>query len=267
MNLQPNVPGTVANWSFQNTLADSSGNGLDLSSLDGNTFHTAGGVVQYGAIGDLFGFKFDGSTKLWAPLTSLLLITGDMTVSFFMFQPATFSQTYFCAADPAGRSGGASPDRIGSVYSFFWGAPNDPYYRNYNTGSGVPTSLYGQFAPGSAAWGVGAVHYYTFRRMGTAASVFVDGIRQAPDVVDIQPNVAAGNERFYLGGCEGVSVNMGNNTIIGSFRVTTTARTDVQIGRDAFSAMGPAASTDSGIVYDAVAAAQFATALRQEPRR
>ena len=279
MNLHPNVTGTVGNWSLANTLADSSGNGLTLAALDGNTQHTPGGTVQYASLGTLTGFKFDGNTKLWAPLSALLQITGDMTIQWIMYQVGTASQTYFCCCDPAGRSGGASPDRTGSMFSWFWGSPNNPYYRNQNTGGGGGSggATYGRFTAQTQVWGVAAVHHYTFRRQVAAGgasatmSAFVDGVIVATDTtvwdgLDWLPNTSTGIERFFVGGYEGASVNLSTNSIMGGLVVTAAAIPPATIGQRAFTALGPATTSDTGIVYDAVAASQFAESLRLAPK-
>lgn len=236
--LYPVIPGvTAALWQFQGSLLDSSGNGLHLATLDGETQHTPGGLEQYGAL-DAFtqGFKFNGFTKLWAPLSPLLQLAGDFTFEWFMFQSGTGSMTYFSSANPAGRSGGASPDRTGSLYSFFWGSPNNPYYRQENTGGGggAGGATYGRFNAQTVAWGVGSSHRYAFRRSGTRMDGFFDGAKVTPDVPtwdsqDLPPNIATGVERFFLGGFEGPGFEMNTNSIIGSFRAVNVARTDAEI--------------------------------------
>lgn len=253
MRLHANIPNTVGLWQFQGNLIDSSGvlvdgsgapspggSRQDLATLDGNTFHTSGGVEQYAAL-DLCiqGFKFNGATKLWAPPSAPLRVTGDMTIEYLLMQVGTFSQTYCVSADPAGRSGGASPDRIGSLFSFFWGSPNNPYYRNRNTGSGTGGSFWGQFNANSVTWGVGTLHHYAFRRGGTTMDGFFDGVKLplpnpvAWDGQDAPPNTSLGNERFYVGGCEGASTNLGNTSVMASLRVLSTARSDALIAADA----------------------------------
>jgi hypothetical protein len=95
---------------------------------------------------------------------------------------------------------------------------------------------------------------------------FVDGVEGPSFLLTNGLNTAQGIERLYIGGCEGASLIMGNGAIIGSMRMTNTERTPLQIAQDAHGALGPAAPTDTGIVYDAVAAAQWAISMRQSPR-
>jgi hypothetical protein len=270
MNVLPNTAYTVGHWPFQGTTKDVSGNGFDLQVLDANTAHTPGGTEQYGTHQSLFGFKFDGNTKMWVPqLAPLLQVAGDITIQFLFYQIFGFDQVYLCLCNPAGRFGGPGDGGRGSVFTYFWGAFGGPEYTNQTMGNNIPSSTYMVWQVGQAGWGVGSVHAYAFRKMLVngvqLADAFVDGAKLPGTITDTGTS-SDGTEKLFVGGYEGTSECCGNLTIMGDLRIDAFGHSDVDIGRDAFYSLGGPVTTDNGLVYDGVATAQFANALHQTPR-
>lgn len=304
MNLYPLVANTVALWQLQGDLKDSSGNGLDLTAVNVTTNagaatppFTALANKTNGTItpdGCILGIDLDtgGTTKLMAPNTSLLRLTGEMTIEWLMVQKFTFTLAYFTCADPAGRSGGAGPDRIGSLYTL-WSDSGNPAISDEHIGSGAPSAGYGLF-PGYNDhvlfnWAdngepiPGDWHPHAFAYVRDASGnwkTYRDGVTVGAGVLTAGANTATGLERFFIGAIENGAG--GANGLIGSVRVMNVARSATAIASDAALVMaacggGGESGADAGggntssanaqgLVYDAVAAAQFGISLRQSPR-
>ncbi len=261
MRLLPNIANTIAHWPFQGSLVDISGNGLGVATLNNITL-LPGGLEQYGAFDAcLQGFKFDTNTYLQAPLTALLQMPGPWTIQWLMKQTATNTgdQPWFTLANPAGRSGGAAPDRIGSIFTAFWSdltPGRHPYWTDLTHGSNLPTSAGLCWDTTEAAFGVapGVVHAMAVRYnsdgvAGHASSVdlFIDGVKQTSTIPPTGNNTntpaIVGNERFYVGGCEGPGYTMFLNSLIGDMRVLRgVARSDAALLADATAQLGPCAA-------------------------
>lgn len=293
MNILPNIAGTVANWPMQGSLADTSGNGLNLITLGWGTpgtLNAPGGTEAYATLDTcLQGFAFDGATKLLAAFSPLFQINGPMTIQFLLkFGGDTGgNQVLGCCVDPTrfGGGGGTAHSVLGNLYTYFWS--NDIHGRTvYYTDEGHGGANY--------SWLNGmtplVAHSYAFRRAATGVlTMWVDGVQRAYDpangTITAASNSIVGNERFYVGGCDSTfndTLTMG--AVMAGYRVVNYARTDAQILADANFAMsttcaqtpvypvtddpGNGDGTDpaGSIVYDAVAAAQFGIALRQAPR-
>lgn len=240
----PNVAGiTVANWPLVSNLNDISGNGLNLITVNWATATTAGGVEQYDVLtGSENGFKFNGATKLLAPASALLRLTGPYTIQFTLHQVSALggNQVYFCGVDPAGRSGGAAADRIGSLFTYFWAnGPSGamPYYTDQHHGSGIGTSdnhfppAINPFAP-PGVWGITVTHYYAFRvNADGTIDGFIDGVKYPGPLTS--NNTIAGTERFYIGGCETTFTDvLTSGCLMGSTRIVSGARSDADILSD-----------------------------------
>lgn len=248
MNVLPNVANTVANWTFQNTLADSSGNGLNWTVENGGEHYTT--------IGSLVGFQ--GQTPpsvgpfndLLAPSSSLLRFVGEFTIECLCLGIGTTVGTFLQCETPGG--------------AVLWALYHDTGNRMAYADTHVNT-----FLSPPIDWTAlcGAPFVLGFRRRLLSPGVyrvecFVNGVKQS-GFLDTTTNVAVGTERLRAFGYV-VSANL--NSVIGTMRFVAAALPDPVIARDSYYVLGPAVSTDTGIVYDAVAAAQFATALRQSPR-
>jgi hypothetical protein len=259
VNVLPNITGhTVANWTFQNTLADSSGNGLTLVTLDDVNFpNQPGGVEQYTTLAGSFrGFLFNGSTRMWAPSTSTLRFTGDFTMQWIGKQVSTTQQSWICCANAAaGRSGGFGPDRIGSMYTIYYSSFNAPAIATQGIGSNTPTATYGVWTSvTSTTWGVNGIHQYTFRRLNGLDDYFVDGVKlPGGSIVDPPaggtPSTDDTTARFFLGGTEGDTFGtVPNGTVIGALRVLDYGRSDGGVARDAAYMLGPVATASPNVI-------------------
>lgn len=321
MNLHPLIPNTRALWQLQGNLKDTSGNGLDLVTLNDST-KDPGGIEQYGSFDSCIqGFKYDPNgvapgvgTNLIAPLTALLQIVGPWTIQFLLWDSTTLggNQPFVCLVDQnAFLPGGLAADRIGSIFTFFYSqlTPGKfPYWADLTHGSNLPVPGGNWWTTPEATWGLapGLIHAVALRFnsdgiIGNPATVdlFLDGVKQpvtlnslgTPTNRTSTPSVT-GSERFYVGGSGNIDYHGSGaespaaNTLIGSVRVLSVARSDADILADANFANAAcggggggggggtansgggntAAATSSNLVYDAVAAAQFGIALRQAPR-
>lgn len=272
MNLLPTIYGTRCNYPFQGTMADTSGNGFNLSTLNAFT-SVPGGTEQYGTLGCLQAFLFDGGTKMIAPFSAALQNVGSWTNQWLMYQPVTIGgpQTWFCLVDPAGRSGGGAPDRIGSIYTFFWsvGAPGGhPFWADMTHGSNLPVPGGAWWTTIDTGWGA-AIHAVAVRyaiNTPTAGLVtidlFIDGVKQTPNVQPMSTTEAVtGVERFYVGGSEASAFAPANTSLMAGFRSVSYARTDAQVIADqAFQINATCNLTPTYPVIDAPAAPPLVTA-------
>jgi len=215
----PNTANTVANWPLQGgSLADISGNGLDLTAVDARTeAPKAATVVSIDATTQAIDTTYDGVTfnaklKLDASRASLLRFTGAFTIQWVMVQVRTFSISHFCCVNPDNitphRDG--APDRIGSLYDI-WSTGGDCEISDQNIGSNLPVPFYGAF-PGTnnATWAQVPVspppyaapaafaltrdasgNYHAYRNGVLIGSVASAGT-----------HTVQGNEVFYIGGTE-----------------------------------------------------------------
>lgn len=303
MNLHPLVPNTVALWQLQSDLKDSSGNGFDLVSVNRitNAPQTAPAFVPlsnsvFGVITDdacLFGSNMvgngdDTTSKLAAPVTPALQFTGACTFEWLMYQRQTYGSSYIACADPAGRSGGNGPDRIGSLYTL-WTASGTGVISDQHMGSALPFPGYGTFPPGTNdGWarvnipqgGDWSTHHFAFTRDVSGLWLsYRDGISTGTGVPSVGTNVATGVEQVFVGGIETSGAD--GCAVFASFRILNYARSPAQILTDALITLTPCGQSPNlgnpnagggnptgptSLVYDAVAAAQFGMSLRQAPR-
>lgn len=247
MNVLPNVAlHTVANWSFQDTLADSSGNGLDLSVLIGSEVYTDFG-------GGLRGFQFDDGlgtsfplNDLIAPNSALFRMGGALTIEFLIIPRNTTVQTYLQCE----TSGGSI------LYAYYLDTGSRQAYadQHVNTSMGPPyTSIGNPLAP----------NFYAMTRSSTGTvNVYLNGTNVSGPRVS-SANTVVGTERLRVGGFIG-----GNNlrAVMASLRILDTELPPADVTHDSAFALGPTTSLTQQMVYDGVAAAQFGISLRQSPR-
>ncbi len=281
MRALPNIDGhTVANWPLQeNDLTDHSGNGLDLTAID-YQFHTPSTAVWTELAPDFVGLDLGVTTRtgLGAPLSTLYQFTGPFTFEWVMATRYTYTQTYFCCAAPPTRVGNPEgyPSAVGSLYTLLW--DTHPLYCDqfYGGGGGVTTGLACEDATG-ATWSdvdnpwVDDPHPHLYAITRNAAGTvtwYRDGVAYLTTVPKLGTNVATGAERVYIGSTE---ADFGSGSAhaaaawFASVRLLDVALTPDEVASNAFYVFG-SGEPDEGIVYDAVAAAQFGVALRQEPR-
>jgi hypothetical protein len=285
----PNIPGTVVHYLFQDTLKDASGNGLDIVATDWGSPTNPGGTEQYAALDTcLQAFKFNGATKLLAPLTSLTQLTGAYTVQFLMHQATGTggNQCYFTCDDPS-RNPAATIDREGALYAWLWnngagGWPGgaQPYYTSQGYGSDTSPNYFNPtinpFTPPPNAWGIGGsdIHHYAWRANADGSlNGFVDGVKYVGQARGTG-NVSNGAERLYIGGSHATfSDVMGNGCLMADFRMLDYARADADILSDANNALTatcgawpePTAPT-AAATYDPVQAARIGSVFRYQPQ-
>lgn len=266
MRLHPRIPGTVALWQLQIDFADTSGNALDLTSVDVLTNapaaappfvnlsdKTHGVVVNDGC---LMGVNMDASaSKLMAPLTPLLRFSGACTFEWIMVQRFTTTHAYFACANPAGRVGGAAPDRIGSLYTL-WSSSGNPKVSDKFIGSNLPSPGYGDFGYLNAGWAgvstpaIGDYHPHHMAAVRDGSGnwkAYIDGVSTGPGVLSAGTNVVTGNEQFFVGAIETEA-----NTAAGlmaSMRVLDYARDAADILTDATSCL---AGCSAALLYRGV---------------
>ena len=284
----PNTANTVANWPLQGgSLADISGNGLDLTAVDARTeVPKAATVVSIDATTQAIDTTYDGVTfnaklKLDASRASLLRFTGAFTIQWVMVQVRTFAISHFCCVNPDNlnphRDG--APDRIGSLYDI-WSSGGDCEISDQNIGSNLPVPFYGAF-PGTnnSTWAqvpvspppyAAPAQFAVTRDASGNYSAYRNGVLIGA-VASAGTHAVQGNEVFYLGGTEsgvppaGTFGNSGGAQYA-YVRVSNVALSASQVASDYGYSIGYTLPTTTGLVYDAVAAAQFATALHLNPR-
>lgn len=301
MNLHTLIPGTVGLWQLQGDFKDTSGNALDVVPVDGitmlpttpNSFLPLDDCVQAVAI--------NNDPILLAPLSPLLQLTGACTFEWIMQQWHTFDLTYFACTDPA--TSPRSPDRHGHLFSL-WSSSGNPEMADgfYGGGGGHPSGeFYGTdhidfkwSDVGNTAnpvvtppgFNVRTHHFAYVRNPAGDWHVLRDGVQVGVSLPGIGTNVALGTERFVIGGLWNQLNAGGGGQLMASVRVLNYARSDAGILADANGVLAPcggggggggggganagggntATATANGLVYDAVAAAQFGISLRQAPR-
>jgi hypothetical protein len=269
VNLLPNITGTIANWPMQSNLLDTSGNGLNLMTVGWGTPGTAivqGGTEQYATLtGGLSSFLFNGTTKLVAPSSSLLRLTGAYTFQFLLNLATGIGgfQVYACCADPTRfGGGGGDANAASSLFAFGW-AVNSlgtcPYYYDQfhygglNTSDDIFPPTVDRFAP-PTAWGITETHLITFRHNAdNTMDSFFDSTKRPGTMAVNGQNVSGGNERFWIGGCDSTFNNvLSSGTKVAGIRVVNYARTDAQITADVAGASTPPLGT--GLAAPAVTA-------------
>lgn len=255
MRLQPLIPGTVALWQLQSDTNDSSGNALHLSSVVVATNAPAGPTVfahmsnrRSGVVTNdpcLMGADLTNSPgKLMAPVTPLLQLTGPMTIEWLYIQRYTNTHAYFACADPAGRVGGAAPDRIGSLYTM-WSINGDAEISDKHIGSNLPSPGYGWMGNTNATWATFnlpnatdySTHHMAYVRDGAGNwNVYLDGALSGVGVLSAGANASTGAEQFFMGAIElEANVPIG---VFASVRVLNYARSAALILADALSCLG-----------------------------
>lgn len=274
MNLHPLIGGTLALYQYQDNMRDSGGNGYDLSLV--------GGVEQYENLDTCIrGFTFNGATWMRSAVAPLLRHSGDHTIEVLIVQRQTFQQTFFKVDDHDSPSGGTV------VWQYYIDASNHYAWSNQNGTSylGFPGPFIscGPYAVGGT--GNHTVYHFAFRKTQTGASQYqleclINGVLAATATTFNATISTSGNECIWVGGYNFSSFVNVFEGAMASLRVLNYARSTANILADANYTLGvcgtqavppvtdggTGASTFSGMVYDGVAAAQFATSLRQAPR-
>jgi hypothetical protein len=221
LNPHPNIASTVGNWPFCSSLADISGNGLDMTMLTGS--------AAYETIGRIKGFTLtSGSTLLAAPVSAFLQFTGDYTVECVMIPRATYAQQMWICAN-----------NTGFAQSKLYGSAIDAGTRVEYCDRNINDQFLG--SPGTPIlWATykdpGLPIHFAQRRSGTLLEVFVNGVKLSPNISSIAGMSAVGNERLYLGGAGYGGTGSTFNGSIGALRFLNVARSDAGIAADAAAA-------------------------------
>lgn len=256
MNTLRNTPNTVLNMPLQSDFNDISGNGLNgvpvdrvteapvsnLLFFEPMTNKVSGVVTTLSLQGAAFNSLVLGGTataKLKLPLSPLLWLNGAATWEWVMTQKTTTTAAYICCVDPTGRSGGAAPDRIGSLYTL-WSSSGTASISDKHIGSNIPSPGYGNF-PGTTTpnWSGNNVpvlgdwsthHYAIVRDAALNWTCYRDGVAISPSIPSNGVSAVSGNEQTYIGGIE-VNSSPGVG-IIGSVRIENVARSAADIFAD-----------------------------------
>lgn len=272
MNVLPTTTNTIGNWPLQDSLVDTSGHGLTLA--------VEYGSEVYEAIGTLRGFRLDqgapifsAQNSLLAPDTSLLRIGGNYTISCLWLPRKTVGGQFLfdcrtgasadLRSDPALYSGGC----MDAAAAFC-------RYDQVIDGFSGPALALQPSTTIHAYVLAGLPIFVTYRRSQSSAStnlveLFINGVLIASGSSTAGVMTAAGTERFVIGGLH-VSIFAGATCcgVLASFRLENYAQPTSTIVDDyRYVVLGiPYPAAETTLVYDAIAAAQFAEALRERPR-
>lgn len=245
MRLNPLIPGTLALWQFQGDLLDTSGNGLHMAAVN-NATEAPVATPPFNPVADrtagvvtndpcLIGVDLDAGsavTKLMAPASPLLRLTGPLTFQWIMMWKFTFVWIQASVSSPsnymfdvrASIFGGGTP----AIYHPADGEQEFPSTTNANWArAGLPN--------------IGDYHanYYTYTRDGSGHwTNYLNGVAIGAGVGSTA-YVSNGTERFYLGGFAGQPGSQGCAGHFTSVRVLNYARTAAQVLSDAQAALGP----------------------------
>lgn len=284
MNLHPLIANTVALWQFQNTYKDDSGNGLDMVTLhaDGTPATPAPFVHVSDSTGAfvtndpcLFAVNLDvaSGTRLQAPSSSLLRITGPLTIEWILMWQYTFVWYMASLGSPSKRLFEIQSNIINKA-SVSTPTNGDQAFPGTDTHTWALANepVGGDYHPFHYAYTRDASGNWLAYKNGVVAGAGFATSASASD----------GTELFCLGG--GAANNdAGGGPRYASVRILNYARSAPAIFADATAVLaacgdgGGGGGADAGggntgtagansLVYDAVAAAQFGLSLRQAPR-
>lgn len=231
MRLHPLIPGTVALWQLQDSLVDSSGNGISLS--------VELGSEQYADMDNIRSFNTAGSfhgTGLIADASALLRFTGAFTAEWLITPLDSRSQAYF------GCESNSSPWT--PLYTCTFGAADCQRYSDQFghvefTGSNV----------GNA--GVGN-HYAIRRTAGGLVNFFLNGVKQTVSTTT-SAQVADGTERLRVFNANSSGTGDQLQAQMASIRFLNYARSEADIAADAAYCLGttfPGVATTKKYITD-----------------
>jgi hypothetical protein len=223
MRTLPNIAGTVANWPFNGSLVDVSGNGLTQAVLVGSAlYETMDACTQ--------AFTFDGAngiTSLLAPLAASLQLAGEFTIQCIFTPRASFVQTIV---------GCSNNGNTGILYEFYVDTGDNIAYADQHVNTNITTgSLWTGYA-------IAAVPIaFTFRRRQTSPGNFVSEVFNGPTKLAgslaTTSQVPVGTERFFVGGTWGGGTTPLKGAMA-NMRVLNFARADADIATDAAYTLG-----------------------------
>lgn len=278
MNVLPLTTDTIGRYTFLDTLADSSGNGNNLTVAYGSEIYE----TVTGGFGTLRGFRLDDGGPAFGPENGLvtgvapaLQIGGDLTVQYIWVPRKTTLQwqiNMYSGTDPDIR---ADP----KLYAFAIGAAGDfVYFDQFHEGFVVdfafqPQTFVASYVTSVYPVNMGTAYLFTYRRTMTgAATSVVDMFINDQLIASIAShgNTPTGSEKLRVGSLTDIPGFSGpkSSGVIGSLRFLNSSRPTDTIGDDyhyAFFGV-PYPSANTNIVYDAVAAAMFANAIHSNPR-
>jgi hypothetical protein len=217
LNLHPNITGTVGLWQLQNSLADTSGNGLDLS--------VAAGSATYSTLsGSIVGFDFNKTRTLTAPINAALQLGGEITVQCLIkLRDNNVATWLMCYPGTSVNS---------ELYHWYQNGVLSYADINNNTSGGSHlgppyydvTNLYPSvFEIAVRKTSLGSNNYLV--------ETFVNGIKVASGFsgFTVQGITPSGTEQLWIGGYHGGSELDG---VIASLRILNYARSDANLQAD-----------------------------------
>src|SRR5882724_10644286 len=224
MNLLPNTSDTVGNWGFQNTLADSSGNGLDMAVSVGSEIYDDCAPGLRGFRLDQGGPSYGGKNCLSARLPPLLQLATEMTLQAIWLPRKTTSNSIFACSQGPNPGSSVYQAYVSGGSVFDW---RDLVISSLSTANDmIPVVNIVNYVNVVFPAVAGTPYLFTWRRRRTTGSayiaeLFINGTLMASVVTGASP--PTGTERLLLGnfyqgqaaGCSGV---------IASVRVMASAR-------------------------------------------
>lgn len=216
---------TVALWRMHTAvsgLLDSGPNGIDLAVFAG----TARGASAWPTMGGVY---FDGSVGLRAPASSLLRLTGDMTVAFVTtgFRDGTLTNSHFFAHSAFGET-----EATNYLYGLQYGTfPALTYI--HERGAGInETTQWGSSAGQHvfASWNIPVMIHLT--RASGVVNLYMQGIQISPSSGVLSAPTGGADGRLTIGcsvlGTSGTFAN-GYNGVITDFLIENRAWSEVEV--------------------------------------
>jgi len=226
----------VGLWNFNNTLADVSGNGNNLTLAAGNAGFAPVVPGKNGV------FIWVGARYATAAAVPLLQLAGDMTIEAILQQdvnPIATAQSIVTYGGP----GETQPDNV--LYQFNISATGAfTNTRNVDwiseSGAGVNATYSSSGTPAS----LGCIHNILFlaaRRQGNVMQFFVNGLpfANASGVLATPDGGNGANTRFIVG-ASGPAATAADQMLLFGLKIINRALTDAEIKADYNRTMGPA---------------------------
>lgn len=223
VNLHPLIAGTAGLWQFQNSLADTSGNGNTLAVVSGSaTYSTLAGSVV--------GFDFNAARLLEGPIAAALQLGGEFTIQFLNIQRGVNTQTFTQCQVPGGAT----------IYAWYSTTFAKHAYADQHVNANLsPDIVLANFTPNVNQW--------TLRRRSTGGSNYIieffqNGVLQGSTLATTT-NTTSGNERLFVGGFSG-GANL--NAVMASLRILNYSRADSDLIADYVYVLGNSTSITLG---------------------
>jgi hypothetical protein len=215
----------VALYLFDDNLADSSGNGLDLS--------VGAGAERYTNVNGLRSAKFDSTTYFrYTPGSSALEITGDITIQFLLTSEDLVGTSYMLAF-----AAGGDAESANALYACRGAASSENYSWFSESGAGVDASYGGWNGSGNHT-----IHHLTYVRESDIVTLYIDGAKRGSSGTLATPT---GGTSSYLdvGAFDGSSIWRGTMACV---KIVNSALTSTQVYDEYKTTWADAPSSSSG---------------------